>query len=55
MKLIIQFDKNKCMINDLMNYDDYADWLGWWWVDQSHNQIDWGIGVDNMSGTHDMD
>lgn len=44
------------MINTLMNYDDgYVGRLGWWWVDQSHDQIDWGTRVDDMSRTCDMD
>ena len=43
------------MINALMNYDDdYVDRLGWWWIDQIHDQIDWIMLVDDMSRTHDM-
>ena len=39
-----------------MNYDDeYTDQLGWWWIDQSQDQVDWIMLVDDISRTHDMD
>ena len=60
MGYLILYDK---LVNDLpiwldkcmMKCDYYANRLGWWYIDQSHDQIDWVIRIDKIPRIHDMD